>query len=407
MTMAPLVGRERELARIRKALDNTDNAMGGAGECLIIEGAPGIGKSRLLAAATAYATELGMATAVGQATELDHVAPLSTLLSPLTNGSPPVIDKFDQLGDPAASQFWLIDQLGERLERHVARRPLLIAIDNVQWADELSALALRLLVPSLASSPSCGFWLSQRTHPIARARRGRPADPGGRRAHRARPARRRRRARPVRGAARPGARPGPARAGPPQRRQPLPAGGAAGPAAQPGKAAVGLRRRRRSDGDGVDGADLPAGFVDAVRRHLHGLSPDAHRLLEAGAVLGRPFTVHEAAGLWGRRAVELVAAAEEAMQQDALMETGTELAFRHDLIRESVLSAIPSPVRRVLHREAVTVLRAENRPASEIAEHLIYGSSHWSSQAVDALHTPSSSLPAPRPVPPRTWPCAR
>jgi len=376
-----MVGRDAELARIRKALNK---AMAGTGGCFVVEGAPGIGKSRLLAAATGYATELGMATAAGQATKLDYVAPLSTLLGALRNSSPLVIDNFDQLGDPAVNRFWLIDQLGERLERYVSQRPLLITIDNVQWADELTALALRLLAPSLTSSPV--LWvLSCRTAPSGSP--GRSAvdlliQEGVER----------------------------------MELMPLDDGAvhalcAALLGTEPDRHLLGLARRSagnpflleellvrhrllpavdgapRPEGGCVNEADLPAGFVDAVQRHLQGLSPDAHRLLEAGAVLGRPFTVHEAAGLWGRRAVELVAAAEEAMQQDALMETGTELAFRHDLIRESVLSAIPSPVRKVLHREAVTVLRAENRPASEIAEHLIYGSSHWNSQTVDALHT--------------------
>ncbi|MEV8625168.1 AAA family ATPase [Streptomyces sp. NBC_01268] len=389
MPVGRMVGRDAELVRIRTALDNT---MAGVGECLIIEGSPGIGKSRLLAAAAEYATELGMATAPGRATKLDHVAPLSTLLGALRNSCPLVVDNFDQLGDPSSNRFWLIDQLGDRLERYVTERPLLITLDNVQWADELTALALRLLVPSLTSSPV--LWLlACRTAPSRSPGRSavelllqegveridlRPLDDAAVNAL----------CREILGtepdrdllalARRSG--------GNPFLLEELLSGQRAGGGPLP--AVDGLP----GFGDRPIGADLSAGFVDAVQRHLQSLSQDAHRLLEAGAVLGRPFTVHEAAGLWGRRAVELVAAAEEAMQQDALMETGTELAFRHDLIRESVLSAIPGPVRKVLHREAVTVLRAENRPASEIAEHLIRGSSHWNSQTVDALRTTITQL---------------
>ncbi|ROV68745.1 ATP-binding protein [Streptomyces globisporus] len=384
MAQTRMVGRDAEMARIRTGLDKV---AAGTGGCLVVEGAPGIGKSRLLTAATVYATELGVATAVGRATTLDHIAPLSTLLGAFRDDSSVVIDDFDQLGDPAVNRFWLIDQLGGRLERYVTRCPLLIVIDNVQWADELTALALRLLVPSLASSPV--FWLlSCRT--AATGSPGRSA---------------------VDLLIQEGV-------------EPMELGPLDDEAVQtlcavllgsrPDRRLLGLARRsagnpflieellsrqvdlRRSvqraedlpsGGERVGAPDLSAGFVKAVQRHLQCLSPDAHRLLEAGAVLGRPFTVHEAAGLWGRRAVELVAAAEEALRQDALMETGTELSFRHDLIRESVLSAMPGPVRKVLHREAVTVLRAENRPASEIAEHLLYGSSQWNSQTVDALHS--------------------
>lgn len=371
MTQALLVGRDAELTRLHTAVDEVKT---GAGGCFIISGSPGIGKSRILTAATGYAAQAGMATAVGRATELDHVAPLSTLLGALKHSTPPVFDDVDQLGDQSSTQFWLINRLGERLERYVAERPLVIGLDDVQWADELTALALRLLVSSLTSSPV--LWLL--------ACRASPTRSPGRNAVELLVSE---------GAGQIDLPPLDDEAigalcarflGPlPDRRLLALARGSGGNPFLLEELLSSLRAR----GGPTPGAQLPGSFVDAVQRHLQGLSPDAHRLLEAGAVLGRPFTVHEAAGLWGRRAVELVAAAQEAMQHDALVESGTELAFRHNLIRESVLSAIPGPVRKVLHREAVGVLRAENRPAAEIAEHLIQSDSHWSSQTVDAVHT--------------------
>lgn len=384
MAQGFLVGRDTELGRLHAAVDE---AKAGEGGCIVISGSPGIGKSRILAAAIEYGARAGLATAVGRATELDHVAPLSTLLGALRHSTPPVFDDMDQLGDPDSTQFWLISRLSERLERYVAERPLLIALDDVQWADELTALALRLLVSSLTSFPV--LWLL--------ACRGAPARSPGRNA--------------VELLIREGAghielpplddeaiRALCARfLGPMPDRQllSLARGSGGNPflleeLLQSLRARGGLSAGAKvpgQSGDQGSGADLSGDFVDAVQRHLQGLSPDAHRLLEAGAVLGRSFTLHEAAGLWGRRAVELVAAAEEAMQHDALIESGSELAFRHNLIRESVFSAIPAPVRKVLHREAVSVLRAENRPASEIAEHLIQGESHWSSQSVDTVHS--------------------
>ncbi|GAA2819511.1 hypothetical protein GCM10020220_004730 [Nonomuraea rubra] len=60
--------------------------------------------------------------------------------------------------------------------------------------------------------------------------------------------------------------------------------------------------------------ELPAGFVAAVERRLSDLSGEARRVLEAGAVLRRPFTVHEAAGLLGAAPGTLVGHVEEAVR---------------------------------------------------------------------------------------------
>jgi DNA-binding CsgD family transcriptional regulator len=118
---------------------------------------------------------------------------------------------------------------------------------------------------------------------------------------------------------------------------------------------------------------LPVDFVTAVEQRLHELSPDTQRLLEAGAVLGRPFTLRAAAGLLRRPAVELLNATTEALGSGTLEDHDTTLAFRHDLLREAVYDRLTGPAKQALHLEAAAVLRAEGGPAAEVVEHFLRG----------------------------------
>src|SRR5262249_34093060 len=58
-------------------------------------------------------------------------------------------------------------------------------------------------------------------------------------------------------------------------------------------------------------------------------------------------------------------ATEQAIGSGALVNAGDALDFRHDLIREAVHDRLTPAVRQALHREAVSVLRAEGRSAAE------------------------------------------
>ncbi|HEX6074666.1 MAG TPA: AAA family ATPase [Micromonosporaceae bacterium] len=359
-----LVGRDDALATLRSALRTT---VDGAGGCLIVEGPAGIGKSRMLAAGIVEAHKLDMMVASGQATELDRVAPLSSLMTSLRQNSPPGFE-ISRLGSQDGNRLWLVHHLGEMIADYVRARALLIVLDDAHWADELTALALRVLVPALSSSPV--LWLLARRRVPTRSSAQDAID---------------------------------WLAGEGARRLELGPLGEAAVAelcanvleARPDSTVLALANRcggnpflleqllttLRDAGqllisDGVAtvvAGDLPSGFLAAVNQRLRDLSLDGRRLLEAGSVLGRPFTVHEAAGLMGRSAVEVVPIANEAVAAGTLVDNGREFAFRHDLIREAVYNNLSGPVRSALHREAAEVARAEDRSPVEIAEHLLRG----------------------------------
>src|SRR6266540_3591070 len=95
MAESPLVGRDEVLCELRGTLLT---AAQGTGGCVVVEGPAGIGKSRVLAATTAEAAELGMAVAAGRATVLDRVAPLTTLLTALQSSRPPLLENLRLTG---------------------------------------------------------------------------------------------------------------------------------------------------------------------------------------------------------------------------------------------------------------------------------------------------------------------
>ncbi|MBD0318893.1 MAG: AAA family ATPase, partial [Gemmatimonadetes bacterium] len=144
----PLVGREAELGRVRALLERAENGEGGM---LVCAGESGIGKSRLLRAAAEDAEGRGWSVAVGRAYPVETgipYAPVADLLLPLVRALQP-----DALARGEAELGWLIPTLPRPqpehktrllwsftglLERLAVRRPLLLLIDDLQWADASS-----------------------------------------------------------------------------------------------------------------------------------------------------------------------------------------------------------------------------------------------------------------------------
>ncbi|WFE30109.1 LuxR C-terminal-related transcriptional regulator [Solwaraspora sp. WMMD791] len=372
----PLVGRADVLLDLHRALIETAS---GAGGCIVVQGSAGIGKSRLLDAAAVEARALGMAVAVGRATALDRAAPLSTMRSLLQNAQPPGLDLITA-SDRGVNPLWLVDQIAEQIEQYVRRQPMLVCLDDAHLCDELTSLALRILVPELASSPLT--WLLSR-RPAAVRTFGQDAIDWligeGARAHDLEPL----------------------------SKEAVTDFCASMLGAAPDDSVVTMAER----GDGnpflleqllstlrdtgqltvtngvatLVGTELTADFLSAVDLRLRDLPELTRRILDASSVLGRPFTVHEVAGLVGRSAIELLPAIDEAVSAALLEADGTELRFRHDLIREALYGQLSEPVRRVLHREAATVVQREGRSAVEVAEHLVRGGHAGDGQALLVL----------------------
>ena len=158
---SPLLEREAELAALRAMIEVS---RGGNGRLVVIEGNAGIGKSRLVAEARQQALQAGMRVLSARGGELEQefsygivrqlFEPTLALASPeerdeLVTGAAalaaPLFDRH-QIADPSAAAdssfatlhglFWLAGNLA-------TKQPLVLAIDDVHWAD---AASLRWLV---------------------------------------------------------------------------------------------------------------------------------------------------------------------------------------------------------------------------------------------------------------------
>jgi predicted ATPase len=142
-------GRDEELAVLRQLIVDT---VAGAGGCVLLSGPAGIGKSHVLHVAMDLAVDRGVCVAARAAFELDRAVPLVTLAGALQR-CVPTTPAFAWLDDERDSSYLTLRRLAETMEEHAARRPLLVVIDDAQWMDELSALAIRELMPALRTSP--------------------------------------------------------------------------------------------------------------------------------------------------------------------------------------------------------------------------------------------------------------
>src|SRR5438445_1310776 len=124
-----LHGRELELALIRDELERLSE---GSEVAVIIEGAAGMGKSRLLDEVTVVARSHGIRVGRSAADPSETMVELAALLDALFLGVDPLLDP-EQLGSLHArpeQRFWLLRDLQQLLEKAALESPLLIAIDD-------------------------------------------------------------------------------------------------------------------------------------------------------------------------------------------------------------------------------------------------------------------------------------
>jgi ATP/maltotriose-dependent transcriptional regulator MalT len=370
-------GREGELAAIRRVLADTAD---GAGGCLLIDGPAGIGKSHLLRTAVEMAGSSGITVAFREAFRLDLAAPLVTLASALRSCRP-ATSEFQWLatGHGPENQYQILERLRAALEHAAVRRPLLVVIDDAHWMDELSALAVRELVPALASAPVRWLFASS---PVAQETPGRQtldwlSRDGNEPIHLTvlDDAATTRFSAEVIGAE-------------VDNTVLALTAGCGGNPLRIGKLLTALRATGQlvvNDGvASVVGDELPSSFIDTVQDLLGSLSLEAQWLLRATSVLDRPFGIEAAARLVGRAPADLFPLVEE-VGADFLTEDNEGLSFTHELVRQAIYATLRKTVREQLHRDAAALSRADSRPALEVAHHLLRTGRSGTMEAVTLL----------------------
>ena len=119
---------------------------------------------------------------------------------------------------------------------------------------------------------------------------------------------------------------------------------------------------------------LPDRVQEVIRRRLQGLSERGRRLVALAAVIGREFPfalLQRAAELDAHEAADGV---EELTRRQVLREVGEHFDFTHDRIREAVYRDLLGPRRRLLHGAVASALEdlhrdPRERPVSALAVH--------------------------------------
>ncbi|MES2522377.1 MAG: AAA family ATPase, partial [Gemmatimonadota bacterium] len=171
----PLVGRTRELAAVARAIDDTVRGRGGV---LVMSGDSGVGKSRLILEATRSLRDGGWLTATGRAYALETAipyAPFADAMQPLLAGLDPNALTRLTRGDAAVltalapslaatvggARDGSVNAAEQRVRLHASilqflaklseKGPLLLVLENLQWADNASLELFHFLARQIDS----------------------------------------------------------------------------------------------------------------------------------------------------------------------------------------------------------------------------------------------------------------
>ena len=334
----------------------------------------------MLGITTTAAAKAGLGVAHGAADELTQLIPLAPLTSALgESGRALLAAAHMNAWGQVDQRLLLVEHLQERLERRVAEEPMLLALDDLHWADPITLLALRSMTRDLTSYPL--VWMLSRTTGSGDCPRlNRLFDllesDGA--------------IRITLGAL----------------DQPAVADVIAdvlGAEPEPDVLAlagiadgnpfllVDLLEKFKSEGVfQVAGgrarmAASPPHTQAFMQERLEGLSARTRRLLQCAGILGRSFSVKDLAEMLGESTNGLLPMLEEAMSAGIIEPAGDELTFRHDLLWQAVVETIPDSVRRAMHHDAGKMLLKRSGSAVPAAAHLIHSASRGDTSALLGL----------------------
>lgn len=382
-----LIGRDHELGALVAALDES----AGDARFVVIEGEPGIGKTRLadelrgLAEARGAVAVWGRSDEGGAAPALwPWLAPLRTIaahgaapaaVAQLLSGEAPV-----HAGQERGAQFERFEAVATLLDAVSATRPVVVLLDDLQWADGTSLELLSFLAGRLRRGILVAGTMRQlevgRNDAVTDALAAIARRPGSRRL---------------------------------QLRGLLPAAtaavlDAATDHAIPASVAATIHARaegnpfyaielsRLVDEEGGIAGEVPATVGDVVRRRLAGLPQATVDLLGVAAVVGRDVEMGLLARAADRTFDEVIDGLEPAVVHRLLVEVPelpAVLRFSHALVREVVLDDMTSLRRARLHLKVADAIESGGAGVDDaeiLAEHL------WRAAPVGVGHRAAEAL---------------
>lgn len=381
----PIRGRSAEQGVVAEALAGLSR---GAGDVLVVRGAAGVGKSRLLEDVADQAIAAGLRVAVGRTDRDARLIPLAPIMDALGAGARPISDRVRLSAvtlDPEA-RYWLLQQLQDDLERAAASDGVVVVVDDLQWCDTTTLAVLRSLSRRLADVPVLWVVAVRPEHqdpPVTATvdeltARGRVVDLD--------PLDERATAEMIADLV--GATPDGSVLRAAHRTEHIPI------------LVAELVRGLVDEGlltivDGVatmPGAALPATFGASIREGLRRLSKPTQQIVLVGATLGRSFSVRSLSAMLDQPVPRLLPGLQEAIEAGVLVDDGTDLSFRHDVLREAAESMIPPAVRDALLRQAVEELLRQGVPPVSIAARIATVAPRGDVRAAEVLRTVAIDL---------------
>lgn len=128
--------------------------------------------------------------------------------------------------------------------------------------------------------------------------------------------------------------------------------------------------------------EVPRRFAATIHRSLQSLSPFTKKALKLAAVLGTSFTPKDLSRMLDESPVSLLTVLDEALACGLVVCRSDDFAFRSEPVWRVVLDSIPLPVRVLLHRQAAMMLLAEPDGIEAAALHMVHSAQHGDAEAV-------------------------
>ncbi len=367
-----LIGRDAEMALLAGLAGEVAR---GQGSAVLIEGEPGIGKSALVRAALAEVPQAGSQVFWGSGDELGQGLPLLPLIEGLRVREPAANPRRNAIvrllrGEAVADRGMdvsaaLAEQLLALVAEQCAVQPVILVVDDLQWADQATItlwgrlarsvrqvplllvgmmrpvpqreelLALRRTANGVIQLQLTGLPEAAVTELVAALARGKPGGNLRRLAE-----------------------------------------GAAGNPLYVTELVDAVARSSSltiTDAGAVELASgtAPSSLAAAIADRLGFVTRQVREVLRAAALLGVEFAVPDLAIVLGCGVADLIPAVDEACAAGVLAESGNGFQFRHPVIREALYEEMPAPLRAAWHGDAARALAETGAPPDRVARQLL------------------------------------